>query len=539
MGLIIDRMPQADHPCLNIAIAPLTSAAGNHFAIWVLQAPYLGGHVHHDCPWTDELAQTWQAWQQLFSLQPIPSPLAKSTGQNAIGLPNPSGGPATSYSSLLMQKLGLGLWQWLFSGPIQRSFAQSQGIAMGQNKPLRVRLELRDPDLMSLPWEIIQPQLGKPSISLSPRLLFGRTTSDVDALSYRLADRTLNILLVLGQESAGTDRSRLDLEKEATTLSEIFARCGQLNGTIPYQVTTLIQPTPEELIQHLETEDTHIFLYGGHGVPAPDGGRLFLRPDTTLSGTELAQVLVRAQVTLAVFNSCWGAQCDRHDLQSIPRSSLAEVLVHQGVPAVLAMRDTIADREALSFIEAFAKALAQQQSIDRAVSLARQQLLTLYKFNQPAWTLPVLYLHPEFDGCLIRVRHFDSSLTELPSNSNTRMGQPLSCAYLRRVGSEEKTWPVRAGLMRVGRTEQNDLTVAERWVSKRHAEIFYRNLQPSGENGKPAYFLRDFSRYGTLVLNAGTGNWQKVHRQEIPLTSGMQFKFGSSQGETWEFAIEE
>ncbi|MBE9041400.1 CHAT domain-containing protein [Oscillatoriales cyanobacterium LEGE 11467] len=532
-------MPQADHPCLNIAIAPLTSAAGNHFAIWVLQAPYLGGHVHHDCPWTDDLAQTWQAWQQLFSLEPIPSPLARSTSQNIIERPSTTQGPATNYSSLLMQKLGLGLWQWLFSGPIQRSFAQSQGIAMGQKKPLRLRLELRDPHLMGLPWEIIQPQLGKPAISLSQRLLFTRTTSDVEALSYRLADRSVNILLVLGQESAGINRPRLDLEKEAIALAEIFARCGQLNGTTPYRVTTLIQPTPSELSQHLETVETHIFLYAGHGVPAPDGGRLFLRSDTTLGGTELAQVLVRAQVTLAVFNSCWGAQCDRHDLQSLPRSSLAEVLVHHGVPAVLAMRDTIADREALSFIEAFAKALAEQHSIDRAVSLARQQLLTLYKFNQPAWTLPVLYMHPEFDGCLIPMRHFDSSLTELPSNSNTRIGQPLSSAYLRLVGGNDKTWPVRAGLMRVGRTAQNDLTVAERWVSKHHAEIFYRNLQPSGNNSKPAYFLRDVSRYGTLVLNAGTGNWQKVHRQEIPLTSGMQFKFGSSQGQTWEFAIEE
>ncbi|MDY6938863.1 MAG: CHAT domain-containing protein [Cyanobacteriota bacterium] len=530
-------MSKADYPCLNIAIAPLSAAAGNHFAIWVLHAPYLGGHVHHDCPWPDELAQTWQAWQQLFSLQPMSSPLAESTAK--IGLADAANGPVTSYSSLLMQKLGLGLWQWLFSGPIQRSFAQSQGIAMGQNKPLRVRLELRDPDSIALPWEIMQPQLGKPAISLSQRLLFGRTTSDVDALSYRLADRSLNILLVLGQESAGNERSRLDLEKEATLLAEIFARCGQLNGTTPYQVTTLIQPTPTDLIQHLETHETHIFLYAGHGIPAPDGGKLFLRPDTTLSGTELAHVLVRTQVTLAVFNSCWGAWSDRLNLQSIPRSSLAEVLVHHGVPAVLAMRDTIADREALSFIEAFAKALAQQNSIDRAVSLARQQLLTLYKFNQPAWTLPVLYLHPEFDGCLVPARFFDSSLTELPSNSNTRIGQPLSSAYLRLVGGDDKSWPVRAGLMRVGRTPQNDLTVAERWVSKRHAEIFYRNLQPSGENGKPAYFLRDFSRYGTLVLNAGTGSWQKVHRQEIPLTSGMQFKFGSSQGQTWEFSIEE
>jgi hypothetical protein len=53
--------------------------------------------------------------------------------------------------------------------------------------------------------------------------------------------------------------------------------------------------------------------------------------------TELAQVLTRNPVKLAVFNACWGAQPDQEGYQAIPRSSLAEVLLHHGVPAVLAL----------------------------------------------------------------------------------------------------------------------------------------------------------------------------------------------------------
>ena len=89
-----------------------------------------------------------------------------------------------------------------------------------------------------------------------------------------------------------------------------------------------------------------------YGVPAPDGGMLFLQADRAMNGTELAQVLTRSRVKLAVFNACWGAQPDQQGHQAIPRSSLAEVLLHHGVPAVLAMRDSIADQEALSFIQA-------------------------------------------------------------------------------------------------------------------------------------------------------------------------------------------
>ena len=81
-----------------------------------------------------------------------------------------------------MQHLGISLWQWLFDGPVQSSLDQSQGIAMGQGRALRLRLEIRDPDLIALPWEIMQPQPGKQAVSLSQQLLFSRTTSDVAPL---------------------------------------------------------------------------------------------------------------------------------------------------------------------------------------------------------------------------------------------------------------------------------------------------------------------------------------------------------------------
>ena len=86
------------------------------------------------------------------------------------------------------------------------------------------------------------------------------------------------------------------------------------------------------------------------------------------------------------------------------------------------MRDEVADQEALSFIEAFAKGLTEGMLIDQAVAVARQQLLTLYKFNQPAWTLPILYLHPYYDGELLK--SFDEGITELPETSIPGIASP-------------------------------------------------------------------------------------------------------------------
>lgn len=445
-----------------------------------------------------------------------------------------------------MQHLGISLWQWLFEGPIRSSLEYSQGIASGKDKPLHLRLEIRDPDLTSLPWEIMQPQHGLPAISLSDHLLFSRTASEVEPLPPLPKYQGLNILLVLGQNAPFSETNPtaseqyLELEQEASTLEQTLKSYGKLDpvdSTMPVvkcQVDTLLQPTPAELISKLETKAYNIFFYAGHGLSAPDGGLLFLRPGMTLNGTELAQVLRHSRAILCVINACWGAQPAVVEQQALPRSSLAEVLIHHGVPAVLAMRDEIADREALSFIQAFAQALRSRLPINRAVAIARQQLLTLYKFNYPAWTLPVLYLHPDFDGEIVRP---DEDITQLPGISlSDPSGQPFLKASLRSLSNPEKVWSLRAGFARVGRSQtDNNIVISEPWVSQQHAEIFCRNTS-SDNTTVFTYFLQDNSRFGTLLL--GPDGWQKIHRQEVPLQSGMQLKFGSSRGQTFEFTSE-
>jgi len=525
-----------ESPCLILSVARLSTSDTKKFAIWVLKAPYSGGYVFHDCLWPQTLTECWQAWQEMFaSPNPLQEPPAQASGPTFI---LPTASVSSPYSSRLMQHLGISLFGWLFEGPIQRSLAQSQGIAIGQDKPLRLQLEIRDPDLIALPWEIMQPQPGTPAISVSGQLLFSRTTSDVDPLPPLPTNQDLNILLVLGQNSPlvetspTTSAESLQLEQEAATLAQTLKSINSL-GTVKCNVDTLLQPTPEQLISQLETQTYNIFFYAGHGLSAPDGGLIFLRPGMTLNGTELAQMLTRYCVTLCVVNACWGAQPAVVNQQALPRSSLAEVLIHHGVPAVLGMRDEIADREALSFIQAFAQALAARLPIDQAVANARQQLLTVYKFNYPAWTLPVLYLHPEFDGELIRLPA--QEITVIPEDSLFEIGKPLRKAFLRSLIPTGKVWSLGAGIARVGRHAENDIMIREAWVSQQHAEIFCRNASSDGKT-VPQYFLRDISRFGTLLL--GSNGWQQVHRQEVPLQSGMQLKFGSPQGQVFEFTIE-
>jgi len=527
-----------ENPCLRLAIDRLNATAqSNHYAIWVIQAPHQAGYAHHDQTWTETLHKAWQAWQALFSSQPLPD--VKNLPR--LQLPNPDGNDdiPSNYTSRLMQYMGIMLWEWLFDGAIQNSLDQSKGISLGMGKPLRFRLEIRDPSLVTIPWEIMQSRPGQQAMGLNQQLLFSRTTYDVDPLVDEEEDRGLSILLVQGVRAIAPTsplepHNPLNLTAEAEAIAQAFRSGSDISSGASWrnsascEVDILVQPTPAELTRYLERKHYNVLFYSGHGMPGPDGGLLYLRPDATLNGTELAQLLTRCRVKLAVFNACWGAQPDMRDGVYIPRSSLAEVLIHHGVPSVLGMRDTIADHEALSFIQRFARSLSERTPIDAAVAVARQHLLTLYRFNYPAWSLPVLYMHPEFNGELLKTVS-DSDTTQMPPDTPSHMMElRIPPAYLRSLEIGD-FWPVQGGRMRIGAQDNNDLVLRGPGVSRRHGEIFYRDSSPEGRV-QSGYFLRDFSRFGTLMLRPDN-RWYKIHQQEVPLNSRTQLCFGTHKVE--------
>ena len=549
----------AEIPDLNLAIDRLRLVGANHFAVHVIDAPFLAGYVLEDVLWDEGLAKCWGAWQEMFAVRSVPM-VPFLAGVTGVGIGRVEGGeekeeeeetqqttPVRSkgigedgpYSVRLMQSLGMGLWEWLFSGAVLRGLSQCQGIAMGRGVPLRVRLDVRDPDLIGVPWEIMQSQAGVPAISLGREVLFSRTTSDVGPLREMRSEQMVNVLVVLGREatiagdlpieSLGAGGGVLKLEQEAAALRGVLENVGRFATTAGCFVDTLVQPTARELVRKLEEGRYNVFFYAGHGIPAPDGGMLLLREDGGMSGTELAGVLVRSPVKLAVFNACWGALPDQRSGRAILRSSLAEVLLHHGVPAVLAMRDSIADEEALAFVQVFAQGLAERMSIDRSVMLARQSLLSVFKFNQQAWTLPVLYMHPEFDGVL--VEPLRAGLTQIPMNP-TQFGILRGGVMGLRLEGSGMMWALRGGLMQVGLSEENDVVLREAGVSRRHADLFCRG--GFGEVGS-RFFLKDLSRYGTWVEEAG--GWRKINHEEVELKAGMRLRFGGSQNPVLEFGV--
>lgn len=310
--------------------------------------------------------------------------------------------------------LGQELYDALFQGTIRDSWLMAQAIAQHYRSVLRLRIGLRGSTLPRLPWEVMHywncPLAATTDITFSRYQSLSRAI--VSPRNSRLGSNTpLRILMVI---AAPNDQESLELCQEAEHLrSELKER----HGSPLLDLTILEQPGREELTYALEHGNYHIFHYSGHSNLGANGGNLFLVNNQnglteTLNGNDLAGLLSNNGVQLVVFNSCRGAYTAASE-ETSTTGNLTQSLINRGIPAVLAMSERIPDNVAVTMTRLFYRNLNQGYPIDLSLSRARQGLISTYGSNQLYWALPVLYLHPEFDGFLWKAPMPQGNLQQL------------------------------------------------------------------------------------------------------------------------------
>ena len=344
---------------------------------------------------------TWQvdAWiRQAASLMndPLVGLLRSSSAPDAS---NDGSGPISDVVSL--SALGQQLYNALFQGSIRDSWIAAQGIAQNQQDILRLRLGLKDDRTIRLPWEVLNA--GSRPLSTGTDVVFSRFHAGqvTPCFSSGIVGQPLRILMVL---SAPTDQDRLQLHEEAQHLQNELDHDPALPNAPEIELTLLEQPGREQLTQSLEQGNYDILHYAGHSGWGAAGGDLYLVNRRTgltepLSGEDLAGLLVNNGVRMAVFNSCRGVRAATTESTGA-LDNLADALLRRGVPAILAMAERIPDDVALILSRLFYRNLKQGYPIDLSLNRARQGLLSSYGSNQLYWALPILYLHPDFDGYL-------------------------------------------------------------------------------------------------------------------------------------------
>ena len=106
---------------------------------------------------------------------------------------------------------------------------------------------------------------------------------------------------------------------------------------------------------------------------------------------------------LVVLNACEGARSARDD----PFGGVAQALVRQGIPAVIAMQFEISDPAALVFSQSFYQAIADGLPVDVATLEARRAMFA--EGNEIEWATPVLYLRSPDGRVFTRARRKPSA----------------------------------------------------------------------------------------------------------------------------------
>jgi len=309
---------------------------------------------------------------------------------------------ATQPAQAILETGGSALFNACFSGRVGDAWRESLTLARERQRGVRLRLYSELPAIIAVPWEYLYDPIQGRWLALDSALSLVRalplTTNEPIPI-----EGTLRVLVMLATPS---DLPILEAGREWANLE---------TATLTAAIDLIrVEPTYEALQGALRQYSPHIFHFVGHGVfPASsqetiaDGTRN-LRPVETLNDEQLRSqgtlAFCRADGTadlvpadklaillascktlrLVLLNACQGAVTGTRSAFA----GVAQQLLQQETPAVIAMQAPIYDNDALRFSQEFYRALADGLSVEQAVGEGRKRI------NETActWGIPTCYL---------------------------------------------------------------------------------------------------------------------------------------------------
>ncbi len=286
-----------------------------------------------------------------------------------------------------VREFGSKLFQATMTGDVAGAYRASLSLAERDGAGLRIRLRLSAaPGLVHIPWEFLFDPLERRFVALSVDSPIVRFL-DVPGTErpYEL-EPPVRVLVVI---ASPTDFAPLQVEAEWTRLKEAVKDIEE-RGQLTLERLTI--PTLGELQRALR-RTYHVLHFIGHGGFDEQGqdGLLVFEDErgrgSEVSATYLSTILRDADsLRLAVLNACDGAKASLTD----QFAGVAQSLLQQGVPAVVAMQFEITDEAAITFAHEFYCAFADGYPVEAAVSEARKSIFAGQ--NDSEWATPVLYL---------------------------------------------------------------------------------------------------------------------------------------------------
>ncbi len=314
-----------------------------------------------------------------------------------VALPGPTTTP------LDPQTFGERLFKAVFAGDVGTGLLRSLDEAKRQSAGLRIRLRL-DPEvteLADLPWEYLYASPLKRFLALSDQTVLVRYIELAQRVQALQVTPPLKLLVMVANPS---DAPPLQVEQEWQHLQTALANVQARNLLT---VERLASATMDALQARLRKGDVHLLHYIGHGYfdVAANVGGLVLENEhgqsQSVTATQLATLLHdHTALRLIFLNACEGARSGRADAFA----GVAQKLVEQSIPAVLAMQFSVSDVAAITLAQEFYEAIADGYPVDSALAEARKAIYGAG--NAFEWGTPVLFS-----------RAADNRLIELPQGN--------------------------------------------------------------------------------------------------------------------------
>ncbi len=306
-------------------------------------------------------------------------------------------------------------------------YRQALAVAASAKQHLRFRLHLAanlPAELHSLRWELLHDSRQELTFGCSREISFSRYSSVPRVTGSEVREKP-RLLVALADPS---DLAELGLPSmdRAEARRSIEEALKPLAGLLYWE--TLQGPvTAARLSDRLMAGGFHALHLQAHGLLRPDrasaslileggeGKADFVSEDTLTEIFEGARDL-----RLVTLIACHGGAPSSDE----PLSGLGPGLVRRGMPAVVAMRQSIRFSTAASFCHHFYRNLARGGCVDRAVNEARHQL-SLSLRDSDEWSTPILFMRLR-DGLLWRPK---PSITKLESGSEIKWPNLLECIH--------------------------------------------------------------------------------------------------------------
>ena len=287
-----------------------------------------------------------------------------------------------------VELLGRSLHEFLFPAEVDEIFRRCRE---EKTKGLRVRLRIDPEELSLLPWEYcFDPRTGQ-YLALERQTPVVRYIAEGFAAPTSLTmPRPVKLLVVL---AAPKDQPELDLQREEDGIRQALQN-------VQVELSVLRHATIEKLHDTLLDVEPHILHFSGHGVVSGGFGALALENPITgntdpLTARQLRGLLNHMGITLAVLNACETARHSTRDALM----GVAQALIREEIPAVIAMQFLVSETVALMFTRRLYEFLFRGDPLEKIMTETRVGIDINTGEDRISWGIPVLFMRAK-DGFL-------------------------------------------------------------------------------------------------------------------------------------------